>query len=147
MRASVSRVFVERVHDISLSQEHSSRINVCTAANASARAVKGTSTRSFPSGHSSESMAGTLYVTLVCWVDLSQNTTARKGWRRSLCVSVRGLLQHLHSLIVADIARGRIYCVVFCTQVFARLRAKPTLLSKVLYDLHEKWSLCQNARL
>lgn len=32
-------------------------------------------------------MAGTLYVTLVCWGDLSRYAATRKGWRRSVCVS------------------------------------------------------------
>ncbi|CAM9793575.1 unnamed protein product [Ascophyllum nodosum] len=46
--------------------------------------LEGMSARSFPSGHSSESMAGTLYVTLICWADLSRYPGAHKGWRRSL---------------------------------------------------------------
>eukprot|EP00903_Cladosiphon_okamuranus_P020896 g19189.t1 len=45
---------------------------------------KGKSIRSFPSGHSSMSMAGTLYVTLVCWGDLSRFASDQKSWRRSL---------------------------------------------------------------
>lgn len=48
--------------------------------------LQGESMRSFPSGHSSTSMAGTLYVTLVCWGDLSRYGAARRGWRRSLYV-------------------------------------------------------------
>lgn len=50
--------------------------------------LQGKSVRSFPSGHSSESMAGTFYVTLLCWCDLWRYAAARKGWRRSLLVSV-----------------------------------------------------------
>ncbi|CAM9337670.1 unnamed protein product [Ascophyllum nodosum] len=46
--------------------------------------LEGTSIRSFPSGHSAKSMAGTLYVTLICWADLSRYPGAHKGWRRSL---------------------------------------------------------------
>ncbi|CAM9523922.1 unnamed protein product, partial [Pylaiella littoralis] len=45
---------------------------------------KGKSIRSFPSGHSSMSMAGTLYVTLVGWGDLSRFAADHKGWRRTL---------------------------------------------------------------
>eukprot|EP00752_Nemacystus_decipiens_P006027 g5443.t1 len=45
---------------------------------------KGMSIRSFPSGHSSMSMAGTLFVTLVCWGDLSRYASDHKSWRRSL---------------------------------------------------------------
>ena len=33
------------------------------------------------------SMAGTLYVTLVCWGDLSRFASDHKSWRRSLLVS------------------------------------------------------------
>lgn len=48
--------------------------------------MQGKSIRSFPSGHSSMSMAGTLYVTLVCWGDLSRFASDHKSWRRSLLV-------------------------------------------------------------
>ncbi|CAM9310382.1 unnamed protein product, partial [Laminaria digitata] len=50
--------------------------------------LKGESIRSFPSGHSSMTMAGTLYVTLVCWAELSRSAAARKGWLRSIYACV-----------------------------------------------------------
>eukprot|EP00904_Undaria_pinnatifida_P004727 jgi/Undpi1/14255/HiC_scaffold_9.g03904.m1 len=46
--------------------------------------IKETSIKSFPSGHSAMSMAGTFYVTLVCWGYLSRSAAARKGWLRSI---------------------------------------------------------------
>ncbi|CAM9534118.1 unnamed protein product [Ectocarpus sp. 6 AP-2014] len=46
--------------------------------------LKAKSIRSFPSGHSSMSMAGMFYVTLVCWGDLSRFAAENKSWRRSL---------------------------------------------------------------
>ncbi|CAM9307849.1 unnamed protein product, partial [Scytosiphon promiscuus] len=48
-----------------------------------ASSFKGMSIRSFPSGHSSMSMAGTLYITLVCWGDVSRFTSDSKGPRRT----------------------------------------------------------------
>lgn len=45
------------------------------------------SIRSFPSGHSAMTMAGTLYVTLVSWAELSRTAAARKSWLRSVLVS------------------------------------------------------------
>ena len=56
---------------------------------------QGTSVRSFPSGHSSESMAGTLYVTLICWADLSRYPGAHEGWRRSLLVRAEAIIEIL----------------------------------------------------
>ncbi len=53
--------------------------------------VQGKSIRSFPSGHSSMSMTGTLYVTLVCWGDVSRFAADHRGWRRSLLVGWFGL--------------------------------------------------------
>ncbi|CAM9817727.1 unnamed protein product, partial [Sphacelaria rigidula] len=47
--------------------------------------LAGKSMRSFPSGHASESMAGTAYVTLLCWLDLTRRSHDN---RRTLVVSL-----------------------------------------------------------
>ena len=104
------------------------------------------SARSFPSGHSSESMAGTLYVTLICWADLSRYPGANKGWRRSLLVSAEAIieifpflpvycnvLKDIFFLIFFVCREPRVFCAVnILTQRLCCTKISPWRCSRVL---------------